>query len=90
MGTPHIVGITAADQWLYCNPFEDARLSDDEIAVATVLERKGEYVDGGNSFYSFEEGCQDQYLIIILKEAMNTGKQSRPRHGYGQSGDEQT
>lgn len=74
MGAPHITGITAADRWLYRNPFGEARLSDDEIAVATVLERMGSYVRGGESFYSFEEGCQDQYLALMLKRAMDTGK----------------
>lgn len=74
MGAPGIEGITAGADWIYRNPFGNVRLSDDEVAVATVLKKMGEYVRGGESFYSFEEGCQDQYLDILMKEAMRTGK----------------
>lgn len=74
MEPPHIVGITAADKWYYKNPYGDARLSDDEIAVATVMEKMSRYVKGGEAFYSLEEGCQDQYLALMMKQAMETEK----------------
>ena len=73
MGAPHIVGITAADRWYYQNPYGAARLSDDELAVARVLESMGAYVRGGEAFYPLEEGCQDQYLSIMMKKAFATG-----------------
>lgn len=73
MGAPHIVGITAADKWYYKNPHEPARLSDDELAIAKVLENMGAYVRGGEAFYSLEEGCQDQYLSIMMKKAFAAG-----------------
>lgn len=74
MGVPGIETISAGADQVYRNPFGGIRLSDDEIAIATVLKKMGEYVRGGESFYSFEEGCQDQYLDILMKEAMQTGK----------------
>ena len=43
-------GITLGDEWVYRNPFVPARLTDDEIAVATCLERMVAYVEGGPAF----------------------------------------
>ncbi len=74
MGVPGLTGITAGNTWVYESPFGTVRLSDDEIAIATVLKKMGAYVEGGDSFYSFAEGCQDQYLDLLLKEAIQTGK----------------
>lgn len=74
MDVPGIESISAGADQIYRNPFGGARLSDDETAIAAVLKKMGEYVRGGESFYSFEEGCQDQYLDILMKEAMRTGK----------------
>lgn len=73
MGAPHIVGITAADRWYYRNPREPARLSDDELAIAKVLEKMGAYVRGGEAFYPLQESCQDQYLSIMMKKAFASG-----------------
>lgn len=63
MGTPHIVGITAADQWLYCNPFEDARPSDDEIAVTTVLERENMFM-AAIAFIPLRKGVRTSILPL--------------------------
>ncbi len=69
IGTPHNIGITAGSKWIYRNRFNGARLSDDEVAIATVLVKMGEYVAGGESFYPLEQGCQDQYLSILMEQA---------------------
>lgn len=74
MGVPGLLGISAGEQWVYHTPFKDVRLSDDELAIADVLKKMGEYTKGGRSFYSFEEGCQDQYLDVLMKESIKTGK----------------
>jgi hypothetical protein len=67
-------GIVAGDRWVYVNPYVPGRLSDDEIAVASSLEKMSQYVQGGPEFYSVAEGCQDNYLARLLSEAAKTGE----------------
>jgi hypothetical protein len=66
-------------QWVYANEFAPARLSDDEIAVATALEKMTAYAQGGPDFYSLAEASQDQYLDLLMQEALETGKQVESR-----------
>ena len=66
-------GITAGDTWAYRNPFVPARLSDDEIALATCLRRMAEYAGGGDGFYGIAEGCHDHYLGICADRAAASG-----------------
>ncbi len=72
-------GITAGETWLYRNPFASARLSDEEIAIATCLEKMAAYAKGGKSFYSLAEAAQDHYLSLMMEEALETGKTSRTK-----------
>ncbi len=67
----HLKGIVGEGKLLYRNPFTPARLSDDEIAVADCLKKMYNYVSSGVSFYSLAEACQDQYLALKIKEAIN-------------------
>ncbi|QSO46522.1 hypothetical protein [Alicyclobacillus mengziensis] len=67
-------GIMLGDKWVYQNPFPGARLYDDEIAVATCLTNMAEYVRGGASFYDLREASQDQYLALLIDEAIQTGR----------------
>lgn len=69
----HLKGITGCGEWLYVNRFAPARLSDEEIAIAESLERMGDYVRGGPSFYSLAEGCQDCYLALEMQRAAAEG-----------------
>jgi hypothetical protein len=70
----YLKGILAGGEWVYRNPFAPARLTDDEIAVATCLERMAAYVDGGPACYSFAEAAQDHYLSLAIKEASLSGR----------------
>lgn len=66
-------GILAGEQWFYQNPFGGARLSDEELAMAAMLDQMSRYTEGGPSFYSFAEAAQDQYLAIMMMEAIERG-----------------
>lgn len=66
-------GITAGDAWLYRNPFVPARLTDDEIAVATCLERMAEYVDGGPEFCGLAEAAWNHELSLRMGRAVSSG-----------------
>ena len=74
---PSLRGISGGGEWLYRNPFLPARLMDDEVAVAECLVRMAEYVQGGAEFYSLAEGCQDQYLSLLMAESEQTGEAVR-------------
>jgi len=67
-------GISLGDRWVYRNPFPGARLSDDEIAIATSLEHMGRYAQGGPAFYGLADASQDHYLSLCLHEAAATGE----------------
>ncbi len=67
-------GILAGDQWVYENPFVPGRLSDDEIAVASCLEKMDAYTKGGPPLYSLSEASQDHYLALLVDECVRSGK----------------
>jgi predicted dehydrogenase len=69
----HHKGYTAGGTWWYQNSFAPARLSDDEIAIATCLDSMARYLETGNSFYGLAEGSQDHYLGILIDRAAKTG-----------------
>jgi predicted dehydrogenase len=66
-------GIVGGGRWWYQNPFPEARLTDDELAVATCLSKMTEYARGGNDFYSLSEASHDQYLSLMLEQAIEQG-----------------
>jgi predicted dehydrogenase len=68
----YLKGYLAGERWVYRNPFAPGRLSDDEIAIATCLEKMGAYTNGGQSFYSLAEAAQDHYLGIMVNRAVET------------------
>ena len=69
----HHKGYVCGGAWWYRNPFAPARLSDDEIAIATCLESMTRYLETGEPFYGLAEGCQDHYLSILIARAVATG-----------------
>jgi predicted dehydrogenase len=74
------VGITAGAECLYRNPFAPARLSDDEIAIATCMANMASYVEGGPNFYSLELAAQDHYLNLMMQQAVATRQPVRTAH----------
>ncbi|WP_100407892.1 Gfo/Idh/MocA family protein [Bacillus solitudinis] len=70
----YLQGIMVGERWVYQNPFIPARLYDDEIAIATCLKKMALYIKGGPEFYSLEEASQDQYLGLMIEQAIQTGK----------------
>jgi hypothetical protein len=75
----HHQGITAGESWLYRNPFAPARLSDEEIAIATCLEKMAAYAKSGGSFYGLAEAAQDQYLSLMMEKALGSGQTVRTK-----------
>ncbi len=67
-------GIQLAGEWVYINPFAAARLCDDELAIATCLQKMALYIEGGESFYSLAEGAYDHYLGNLINESAQGGK----------------
>lgn len=63
-------GIMLGEEFLYKNPFGNARLNDDEIAVASCMQKMGEYLDTGKEFYSLREALQDMYICLVMDEAL--------------------
>jgi predicted dehydrogenase len=70
----HLKGIQLGDEWLYRNPTVPARLSDEEIAMADLLQRMGAYVRGGPEPYPLRDAMQDHYLGLCIRQACETGQ----------------
>ncbi|HEX4983174.1 MAG TPA: Gfo/Idh/MocA family oxidoreductase [Ilumatobacteraceae bacterium] len=65
-------GYLLGDRWVYRNPFEGARLSDDEIAVASVLAGMADHVTGGPPVYSLADAAHDTLIAMAMDEAVRT------------------
>lgn len=68
-----LYSIFIGDEEVYSNPFAPARLSDEEIAIATCLDGIAARVDGGTGRYGLEAGCEDNYLGLAIDEAAESG-----------------
>jgi len=68
------IGIMGDGKWYHKNIFAPARLTDDELAVAMCIYKMGQYANGGESFYSINEGAQDLYLDLMIQQAVATGE----------------
>src|SRR5206468_5086954 len=60
---------------VYRNPFAGARLSDEDIAIATMLERTACWRRGeGPAPYPLAEACQDHLVALAVDESARTGE----------------
>jgi predicted dehydrogenase len=67
--------IELAGETIFANPYWRGRLMDDEVAIATALDKMAAYVRGeGDGPYSFAEAAQDQYLALAMAEAAASGE----------------
>ena len=67
-------GYQLGDEWIYRNPFANARLTDDEIAIATVLDRMWNYVSDGTTFYSVAEAVHDTRIARAISDSAEHSK----------------
>ncbi len=72
-----LIGVSLGDEWLQRNEFVGARLTDDELAVATCLARMAEYVEGGPSVCDLADGVHDHYLGLLIDAAVASGQPVR-------------
>jgi len=60
---------------VYRNPFRGTRLSEDDVAVADLLELTGAWARGeGPEPYPLAEGLQDHRLSLAIEESVATGR----------------
>lgn len=66
--------ITVGSDVLFRNPYLGQRWNDEEIAIATLLDRTAEWVRGeGPPPYPLAEGAQDHLLALAVDEAVASG-----------------
>ena len=54
-------------------PFTEARLTDDEIAMGSLLLGMERLIETGEEIYPLKEALQDSYLYLMMDEAIRTG-----------------
>lgn len=64
-------GYLLGNEWVYRNPFPTMRWSDDEIALATVLDKMAAYVAHGTEFYPLAEGVHDARVAAAIRAAIS-------------------
>jgi predicted dehydrogenase len=66
--------ITYEGTVVYRNPFRGARLSDEEIAIASCLEATGRWAAGeGPAPYPLADACQDQVIALAMHRSASEG-----------------
>ncbi|MHA7984444.1 Gfo/Idh/MocA family oxidoreductase [Rathayibacter sp. CAU 1779] len=75
---PELDQISLDGSVLFRNPFVGARLSDEEIAMASLLEAMGRWVaDDGPEPYPLADAAHDQLLGLAIRRAGETGEAVR-------------
>ena len=70
----YLKGILAGSDWIYRNPYP-VSLSDEDIAIITLLDKMTVFIERGESFYSLAEASQDHYLGLMIDRAV---REDRP------------
>ena len=73
-------GISWNGKFIYENPFlsfRDARLKDDEIAMAAMLLGMERLIETGEEIYPLKEALQDTYLYLMMDEAIRLDHEVR-------------
>jgi hypothetical protein len=74
--------ISYEGQVVYRNPYAGARLAEEDIAIASLLDATGEWARGdGEPPYPLAEACQDHLLALAVGEAVTAGAQVRTSRG---------
>jgi predicted dehydrogenase len=67
--------LTLDGKVVFRNPYEGARLSDDDVAVAALLDATGAWSRGeGPPPYPLSRGCQDHLIGLAITESAATGQ----------------
>jgi predicted dehydrogenase len=66
-------GLFLGEELLYKSPVFNARLNDDEIAIAACLLAMAGYVRDGKEFYPLREALQDTYIALMMGKALQQG-----------------
>ena len=70
-----IMAIRATDETFYEAPFGLCGLSEDETAMALMMEKMYRYVTGsGEEPYPLKEALEDAYMAILLRKAIETNE----------------
>lgn len=70
----HLRDVRLDETVLWRSSFGTARLSDDELAVATVLRSMATYIADGTRFYGIADAAEDQYLDELIHRAASEGR----------------
>ncbi|TQM13317.1 Gfo/Idh/MocA family protein [Pseudonocardia kunmingensis] len=66
--------ISADGRVVYRNPYQGARLAEDDISVATIVDRMGAWCRGtGEPPYPLAHACQDHLISLAIEESARTG-----------------
>lgn len=62
-------GMMLDGEYLYKNPFANARINDDEIAIATCMYKMKDYIENGTEFYPLADALQDTYIANLIRKS---------------------
>lgn len=74
----HLEFLTLDGEVVWRNPYAPARLSDEEIAIAELLERTRAWLrDGAEAPYPLAQASQDHLLALTIADAVRAGSEIR-------------